>query len=165
MRLSLFPHTRWGKVRMLILLSILPALFLAVWFFTIRMPGDTFAGPLPPLRPDQEALRVRLQRHVARLAGDIGERGVAKPAAAVRAAAYLETELAAMGYTAASQEYDAHGQRWRNLEATLRGTVQPEEIVVVGGHYDTAEGAPGADDNGSGVAGVLELARDRKSVV
>ena len=144
---------------MLILLSILPALFLAVWFFTIRMPGDTFAGPLPPLRPDQEALRERLQRHVARLAGDIGERGVAKPAAAVRAAAYLETELAAMGYTAASQEYDAHGQRWRNLEATLRGTVQPEEIVVVGGHYDTAEGAPGADDNGSGVAGVLELAR------
>jgi len=144
---------------MLILLSILPVLFLAVWFFTIRMPGDTFAGPLPPLRPDQEALRERLQRHVVRLAGDIGERGVAKPAAAMRAATYLETELTAMGYTVASQAYDAHGQRWRNLEATLRGTAQPEEIVVVGGHYDTAEGAPGADDNGSGVAGTLELAR------
>src|SRR3989442_5206396 len=144
---------------MLILLSILPALFLAVWFFTIRMPGATFAGPLPPTRPDQEVLRERLQRHVVRLAGDIGERGVAKPVAAVRAAAYLETQLTAMGYTVASQEYDAHGQRWRNLEATLRGTVQPEEIVVVGGHYDTAEGAPGADDNGSGVAGELELAR------
>ena len=144
---------------MLILLSILPVLFLAVWFFTIRMPGDTFAGPLPPLRPDQEALRERLQRHVVRLAGDIGERGVAKPAGAVRAATYLETELTAMGYTVASQAYDAHGQRWRNLEATLLGTAQPEEIVVVGGHYDTAEGAPGADDNGSGVAGTLELAR------
>ena len=144
---------------MLILLSILPVLFLAVWFFTIRMPGDTFAGPLPPLRPDQEALRERLQRHVVRLAGDIGERGVAKPAAAMRAATYLETELTAMGYTVAPQAYDAHGQRWRNLEATLLGTAQPEEIVVVGGHYDTAEGAPGADDNGSGVAGTLELAR------
>jgi Zn-dependent M28 family amino/carboxypeptidase len=144
---------------MLILLSILPALFLTVWFFTIRMPGDTFAGPLPPLRPDQEALRVRLQHHVLRLAGDIGERGVAKPAAAVRAAAYLEAELTAMGYGVTAQEYDAHGQRWRNLEATMRGTAQPDEIVVVGGHYDTAEGAPGADDNGSGVAGVLELAR------
>jgi len=71
---------------MLILLSILPALFLAIWFFTIRMPGDTFAGPLLPLKPDQEALRERLQHHVVRLAGDIGERGVAKPAAAVRAA-------------------------------------------------------------------------------
>ena len=159
MRLPLYPHTRWGIVRMLILLSILPALFLTVWFFTIRMPGDTFAGPLPPLRPDQEALRVRLQRHVLRLAGDIGERGVAKPAAAVRAAAYLEAELTAMGYAVTAQEYDAHAQRWRNLEATLRGTAQPDEIVVVGGHYDTAEGAPGADDNGSGVAGVLELAR------
>jgi Zn-dependent M28 family amino/carboxypeptidase len=144
---------------MLILLSILPALFLAVWFFTIRMPGVTFAGPLPPLRPDQEALRDRLRRHVHVLATEIGERGVAKPAAAVRAAAYLEAELNAMGYTVAAQEYNAHGQRWRNLEATFRGSAQADQIIVVGGHYDTAEGAPGADDNGSGVAGVLELAR------
>jgi Zn-dependent M28 family amino/carboxypeptidase len=144
---------------MLILLSVLAALVLLVWFFTIRMPGRVFSGPLAPLTPDQEALRDRLRGHVLRLAGEIGERGVAKPAAAVRAAAYLEAELNAMGYTVAAQEYDAHGQHWRNLEATLRGSAQADEIIVVGGHYDTAEGAPGADDNGSGVAGVLELAR------
>jgi Zn-dependent M28 family amino/carboxypeptidase len=41
----------------------------------------------------------------------------------------------------------------------VRGSAQADEIIVVGAHYDTAEGAPGADDNGSGVAGVLELAR------
>jgi Zn-dependent M28 family amino/carboxypeptidase len=146
-------------MRMLILPSVLAALFLVVWFFMIRMPGRAFAGPLPPLTSGQQALSDRLRHDVLRLASEIGERGVAQPAAAVRAAAYLEGELSAMGYTVAAQEYDAHGQRWRNLEATLRGSAQPEEIIVVGGHYDTAPGAPGADDNGSGVAGVLELAR------
>ncbi len=144
---------------MLILLSLLAAVFLAIWFLTIGMPGRAFAGPLPPLTPDQQALSDRLKRHVLRLAGEIGERGVAKPGAALRAAAYVEAELKAMGYTVAAQEYQAQGQSWRNLEATVRGSTQPDEIVVVGGHYDTAEGAPGADDNGSGVAGVLELAR------
>jgi Zn-dependent M28 family amino/carboxypeptidase len=146
-------------LRWLILPGVLAALLLVVWFFMIRMPGRAFTGPLPPLTDAQQALADRLKRHVLRLAGEIGERGVAKPAAAIQAAAYLEAELGAMGYTVVSQEYDAHGQRWRNLEATLRGTTQPDEIVVVGGHYDTAPGAPGADDNGSGVAGVLELAR------
>jgi peptidase M28-like protein len=158
-RFPLFPWGRWGRLRMLTLLSLLAALCLVVWFFTIRMPGRAFAGPLPALTPARQALSDRLRRHVQRLAGEIGERSVAKPTAAVGAAAYLEAELNAMGYIVAAQEYDAHGQRSRNLEATLRGSAQADEIIVVGGHYDTAEGAPGADDNGSGVAGVLELAR------
>jgi Peptidase family M28 len=150
---------RRGWLRVLLLLSVLAALFSVVWLFTIRMPGRAFAGPLPALTPGQEGLSDRLQRHVLRLAGEIGERSVARPDAVLRAVAYLEAELNAMGYTASAQEYYAHGQRWRNLEATMRGSAQPDEVIVVGGHYDTAEGAPGADDNGSGVAGVLELAR------
>jgi Zn-dependent M28 family amino/carboxypeptidase len=158
-RFPLQPRTRWGRLRMVILLSVLPALFLVVWFLMIRMPGRAFSGPLPPLTPGQEALSDRLRRHVRQLAGEIGERGVGKPAAAVRAAAYLKAELNDMGYTVATQEYDAYGQRWRNLEATLRGSAQPDQIIVVGAHYDTAEGTSGADDNGSGVAGALELAR------
>jgi Zn-dependent M28 family amino/carboxypeptidase len=123
------------------------------------MPGRAFAGPLPPLSPDQQSLSERLRRHVLQLAGEIGERGVAKHAAALQAAAYVEAELTAIGYTVTAQEYAAQGQRWRNLEAVLRGSTEPDEIIVVGAHYDTAEEAPGADDNGSGVAGVLELAR------
>jgi Peptidase family M28 len=154
------PHPiRRDLLWMLLLLSLLAALFFVAWFFTIRMPGRTFAGPLPPLTPTQQALSERLRNHVLRLAGDIGERGVAKPAAALRAAGYVEAVLTSMGYTVAAQEYAAHGQRWRNLEATLRGSAQPNELIIVGAHYDTAEEAPGADDNGSGVAGVLELAR------
>jgi Zn-dependent M28 family amino/carboxypeptidase len=63
--------------------------------------------------------------------------------------------LAASGYT----QPDARGPIARNVEATLLGTRTPEKIVVVGAHYDSAPGTPGADDNASGVAALLELAR------
>jgi len=76
-----------------------------------------------------------------------------------RAAAYIERTLRGLGYDVVSLEFSADNRTFRNLEATLRGTSRPQEVVVLGAHYDTAEGAPGADDNASGVAGVLELAR------
>ena len=44
------PHTRWGKMRMLAIASILPIVFLIIWLFTVRMPGPAFSGPLPPLK-------------------------------------------------------------------------------------------------------------------
>lgn len=159
MRLTLFPHTRWGKMRLIALASILPLVFLAIWLFTVKMPGLVFSGPLAPLTPDQETLRRGLERHVRVLAGEIGERSDATYAAVQRAAAYIDTVLRSFGYEVASQEFTADGRTYRNLEATLRGTTVPKEIVVLGAHYDTAEEAPGADDNASGVAGVLELAR------
>src|SRR2546422_4983712 len=48
--------------------------------------------------------------------------------------------------------------RSHNLEVVIPGGNRADEIVVVGGHYDTAEGSPGADDNGSGSAAVVVLA-------
>jgi Zn-dependent M28 family amino/carboxypeptidase len=159
MRLAIVPHTRLGKIRMIVLASILPLLFLAIWLFTIRMPGPAFAGPLAPLTPEQEVLRGRLERHVQVLAGEIGVRSVEAYANVVRAEAYLEGVLRSFGYVVASQEFTAGGRTYRNLEATLAGTTLRHEVVVLGAHYDTAEDAPGADDNASGVAGVLELAR------
>jgi Zn-dependent M28 family amino/carboxypeptidase len=47
----------------------------------------------------------------------------------------------------------------RNLEISIRGEDRPGEIVLVGAHYDSVPGSPGADDNASGVAGLLEIAR------
>jgi hypothetical protein len=159
MRLAIVPHTRWGKVRMILLASILPLLFLAIWLFTVKMPGPAFAGPLPPLTPDQEVLRRSLARHVQVLAGEIGVRSDHAYGNVVRAARYIESELRSLGYPVVSQEFSAGGRTYRNLEATLAGTALRHEVVVLGAHYDTAEGALGADDNASGVAGVLELAR------
>lgn len=159
MRLSLVPRTRWGKIRMIALASILPLLFLVIWVFTVKMPGPAFSGSLPPLTPDEEKLRAGLERHVRVLARDIGVRSDETYANVQRAAAHIDSVLASLGYHVVSQEFTADGRTYRNLEATLLGTARPAEIVVLGAHYDTAEGAPGADDNASGVAGVLELAR------
>jgi hypothetical protein len=146
---------------MILLVSVLPLVFLAIWLFTVRMPGPAFSGPLAPLTPAQDVLRTRIERHVRALAGEIGVRSDDEYANVQRAAAYIESELRALGYTVVSQEFTAggRGRTYRNLEATLAGTTRRQEVVVFGAHYDTAEDAPGADDNASGVAGVLELAR------
>ena len=144
---------------MLLLASFLPLLFLAIWLLTVRMPGPVFVGPLPPLTSEQEVLRARLERHVRALAGEIGVRSDDEYVKVQRAAAYIERELRALGYAVVSQEFSAGQRTYRNLEATLGGTTLRQQVVVLGAHYDTAEEAPGADDNASGVAGVLELAR------
>ena len=49
-----------------------------------------------------------------------------------------------MGYEVFHHTYEYGGRTFENLEVVLRGRVHPEEIVVVGGHYDTVEGTPGA---------------------
>ena len=143
-----------------ILLGLPILLGLGAWLYVVRMPGETGRRPLAPLTPAQVGLRQRLERHVRELAGRIGERNSVHAAALEEAAAYVERELAALGYTVTSQRWtDAGGPTFRNLEVTLPGRTRPAEIVIVGAHYDSNRGTPGADDNASGVAAVLELAR------
>ncbi|HET8646621.1 MAG TPA: M28 family peptidase [Vicinamibacteria bacterium] len=101
----------------------------------------------------------RLRAHVQRLAGDIGERNVWRPAALEQAAAYVASVLGEGGDTVAAQEFQARGVAVRNLELERPGSDRAAEVVVVGAHYDTVQGCPGADDNGSGVAALLEIAR------
>lgn len=101
----------------------------------------------------------RLRRHVQALAGDIGERHVRRPAALAAAASYVRREFEALGYLVTAQTYRVNDIDCDNLEVVIPGAARPEEIILVGAHYDTVEGSPGADDNASGVAGVLELAR------
>ena len=129
------------------------------WALMIRMPGRSFAGALPPLSASEDASRARLAVHVTELAGRIGERNFRRPDALDSAAAYVESELAALGYAVVSQPFTVRGQTFRNIEATLPGRGRANEVVVVGGHYDSVVGTPGADDNASGTAAVLELAR------
>ncbi|HEY0943974.1 MAG TPA: M20/M25/M40 family metallo-hydrolase [Opitutaceae bacterium] len=75
-----------------------------------------------------------------------------------RAADYVEGRLAKAGWTVRRQNYRAHGVGCDNLEVERRGAVAPDEIVVIGAHYDTVPQTPGADDNASGVAALLALA-------
>jgi len=101
----------------------------------------------------------RLRRHVHALAGEIGERNVWRPVALAAAAGYIRGEFEALGYSVAAQTYRVNDIDCDNLEVVIPGAAKPAEIILVGAHYDTVAGSPGADDNASGVAGVLELAR------
>jgi Zn-dependent M28 family amino/carboxypeptidase len=122
------------------------------------MPGDSFEGAPPPATPVQEACASRLRGHVVALAGEIGERNLAHYAALERARAYVADALSAAGWAVTDQAYEFGGETFHNVEAARAGDAALPEIVV-GAHYDSVEGSPGANDNASGVALLIELAR------
>jgi Zn-dependent M28 family amino/carboxypeptidase len=101
-----------------------------------------------------------LRRDVAALCA-IGERSTLLPENLSRAAELIEREFSAAGYEVERQTYDVvrDGARADNLIVELRGSSRPDEIVVIGAHYDSVTGTVGADDNASGVAALLALAR------
>ncbi len=98
-----------------------------------------------------------LYDHVEYLSVKIGDRHVWKEGSLGEAADYIESKFQASGYAVQRQTYTCYGKQVSNLIAEKAGT--DEGIVVVGAHYDTVPGTPGADDNASAVAGMLELAR------
>lgn len=128
---------------------------------TTAMPGQSHQGALPAPTPEEQQVASELRRHVQRLAGDIGERHARRPEALEGAARAITDELRTYGYVVEEQPFEAGGVTVRNLTAELRGSngVGPSSILVVGAHYDTARGTPGANDNASGVAATLVLAK------
>jgi len=101
----------------------------------------------------------RLRGHVAALAGVIGARGRHRPDAYAAARDYIRRELTGAGYRVAEQVFPCHGVEVANLEVVREGRDRALPCWVVGAHYDTVAGSPGADDNGSGVAALIEIAR------
>ena len=125
----------------------------------IRMPEHSHQGPLPPLTDEQRTLAQELHSHVQMLAGQIGERNVFHHDRLVMAADYIRTTLAGAGYEVRLQPYEVAGKICENIEAEVRGGKRPDDIIVIGAHYDSVQGSPGANDNASGVAATLALAR------
>lgn len=130
---------------------------------TLLIKGSTLgwnmlalSSPIAP--PSDPALVERLAQHVRMLSETIGNRNLADAAALERAEAYLSDQLAGHGYRVERQAYEVEGKVSSNLIATMSGQIRPEEVVIVGAHYDSCFN-PGADDNASGVAALLELAR------
>ena len=140
-------------------LAVFPLVILSgIWFVT-GMPGSSWTGPLPPLTDREQLIRDHLKRHVAALAGRIGERNVWRPEAMAAAAAYIQGSLEEAGYTVTVQPFTSRGLSVANNEAVLPGHAAADEIIVVGAHSDSVADSPGADDNASGVAAMLEIAR------
>ena len=108
---------------------------------------------------DTDCLSNALRHHVGVLAGEIGERNVFRPRALQAAMNYITDAWQSQGHEVAAQRYMANGIECANLEITIRGMVPPAELLLIGAHYDTVRGSPGADDNGSGVAALIEIGR------
>lgn len=125
----------------------------------VAMPGKSFSGALPPLTAEEIQIKTNLTRHISYLADDIGERNVIAYEPLQKTAQYIEGNLKKFEYEVKSQEYTVQMRKVRNLIAEIPGGTKANEIVVIGAHYDTVYDCPGADDNSSGVAALLELAR------
>jgi Zn-dependent M28 family amino/carboxypeptidase len=127
--------------------------------YMTHMPGKSWSGVLAPLTMEQARLADHLRKHIAVLSEEIGERNLWRNRTLDATADYIEKTLQAMGYTVSSQVYTVQGTSVRNLKAVHGGTSLAEEIVLIGAHYDTFSGSPGANDNASGVAALIEIAR------
>lgn len=123
------------------------------------MPGRSFVGRLPALHDSQRVVMEKLEGHVDVLAVKIGERNVGRIEALEQAATHVEDTFRSLGLQPTNQWYEAQGRRVRNVYADLVGDHPDLPIVVIGAHYDSTVTTPGADDNASGVAAMLELAR------
>jgi hypothetical protein len=148
------------KLRLLFgaLVFVLLAVAISVYRIT-QMPLQSHTGPLPNLSGEEAEIRDHLRVHVNYLSEAIGERNLSRPVSLQATANYLRSNLAQAGYTVAEHTFLVDGHDVSNLEVTLSGVDRSGGTIIVGAHYDTAAGAPGANDNSSGVAAVLELAR------
>jgi hypothetical protein len=120
-------------------------------------------------RFEKKTVMDNLYQHVETLSVKIGERHLWKEESLQKAEEYIGSALSSYGYATGRQTYSCYGKSVSNLIAEKTGS--DSGTIVVGAHYDTVPGTPGADDNASGLAGLLELARlhqvtqSRKTIV
>jgi hypothetical protein len=127
--------------------------------YMMAVPGVPHQGELPPLTPEERRLAAALKRHIEAIA--TREHNIAHYDELEKAARYIEATLGSYGYAVNRQSFVADGRTVRNIDVIIdpqRGLAAPE-VLVIGAHYDSAPTAPGANDNGTGTAAVIELAR------
>ena len=132
------------------------AVLALLWWFGVKMPGKNISKAAP-LSPDEVMLREELHADVQKLAGEIGERNMWHYPQLNAAADFVENSFSRAGLRPRRDSYELRGQTCHNIEVEIRGA-RPE-IILIGAHYDSVFGSPGANDNGSGVAAMLALAR------
>ena len=154
----------YGKPPLGVRLAILAGLLLimigaptgALMWMT-AVPGHSWQGPLTALDKDGIRLAERLRDHVQTIAS--APHNVAHPQALERSARFLEHSLYSLGYRVRRQSFPVGGTRVRNIEAVVEPADSRAPTLVVGAHYDSYGDALGANDNATGAAAILELAR------
>lgn len=100
----------------------------------------------------------RLKAILTQLVDNIGERNLSVPDRLDQTADFVERTLHEAQYKPQRQTFEVDGHQCHNIIAEIRGNRQPDQIILIGAHYDSAPNSPGANDNGSGVAGLLAIA-------
>jgi len=106
-----------------------------------------------------QAIAERARRTVETLAGEYPSRHGSNPKVLTGAASFIEQEFVSLGYQVQSQWYESDGGQVRNIIVEKKGEDPEKACIIVGAHYDTVVGTPGADDNATGIAGLIELSR------
>lgn len=144
--------------------SLLRILFYPVFAQYVSMPGKSFSGPLPALTSTEKLVSAQLRKHVEALAVDIGIRHAAHGDSLRRSAKYCMSQFIQRDLSVEMEAFDFQGVSQQIVVAEITGKRRPKEVIVIGAHYDTVPGSPGADDNASGIAALLEIASLLKDV-
>ena len=149
----------------------------------IKMPGESYSQEFKQLNKEERAILQSLKNHVGFLAGTVGERNMFVPNNLKDATVYIEKIFRAQGHKVSSHAYILKKGLSRNtvvmdffrglfpsnfpagnkepvatnIEVEIPGSIYKDEIILVGAHYDSVIGSPGANDNATGTAGLLEI--------
>jgi Zn-dependent M28 family amino/carboxypeptidase len=146
-----------NAIALVVAVSILAIMFV---IYAVKMPGESLDSELPALNPELSSLSERLEEHVYHLSVNIGERSAGLPKKLNETADYVQEQFESFGYIPTNRVFGE--DNFRNVEVDLYGRDKIDEIIIIGAHYDTRWLTPGADDNASGIAGLLEIARSLK---
>ena len=153
------PNSKWRMRILLVVLALTIIGVLGRFLWITQMPLKSYEEPLPQLTSEESGLRDRLLAEVSYLSVNIGDRSLPRPHSLQVASDYLTSNLREQGYTVVELPYSVKGEKVHNLEVSLAGRDATLGQVVVGAHYDSVAGTVAANDNGTGVAAVLEIAR------
>ena len=131
------------KVFIPIIVGMLTIFLAIAYFLMIWMPGTSYQGTLLTLSSAEEQLRNALRSDVEMLSGTIGQRNSLNYAGIKKAAEFLEAELNTAGYTVNHNRYQIDGKDYDNLEVEIKGIDRPDQIILIGAHYDSVPFSPG----------------------
>ena len=131
-------------------------LALVAWIAITVMQPSLFAQPSSVKPTSVGNMPERLQRHITTIVNDFFPRDHTSIARLNQTAAYIESELKQYSDNVVFQPFEVQGKRYKNVIATFGPDTK--DIIIIGTHYDSYDTLPAADDNASGVAGLIELA-------
>ncbi len=138
----------------LVALSITALLGYMTW-----MPAPDFEGDEKEIKFESSGLEERLGGHVVRLSESRVGRNIIAADSLTPARNYIANQFKSIGFNPEYQSYDIEGDEYSNIIIDIPSSVKGAPVLIVGAHYDSVENSPGANDNASGVAALIEIGR------